>query len=233
MKIKKEQIIKITMLILFIIILIYMTIKIIPLFKDISTEEGRLNFKEKVESLGIRGVLVILGLMLAQIFLAVLPGEPVEMLSGMCFGPIGGLMVIYLGVFISSTIILLFVRKFGRSFLYSFVSEEKILKLENSKWFSNTRKIDIALFILFFIPGTPKDLLTYIGGLLPIKPIKFILISTFARFPSIITSTVAGSNIMEGNWKLILTVYAITFVLTGIFLFILNKRKKTSEESAR
>ena len=47
MKIKKEQVIKIAMLILFIIILIYMTIKIIPLFKDISTEEGRLNFKEK------------------------------------------------------------------------------------------------------------------------------------------------------------------------------------------
>ena len=229
MKLKKEQLIKIVMLILLIIILIYMTIKVVPLFKNISTLEGRLNFKEEIESLGIKGILVIEGLMLIQIFLAILPGEPVEMLAGMCFGPIGGLLVIYLGVFISSTIIFFLVKKFGRSFIYSFVSKEQISKLENSKWFADEKKLDIALFILFFIPGTPKDLLTYLGGLLPIKPIKFILISTFARFPSIISSTIAGSNIMEGNWIIIVATYAITFALTGIFIYFLHKKEKTLE----
>ena len=58
------------------------------------------------------------------------------------------------------------------------------------------------MLILFLIPGTPKDLLVYVAGLLPIKPIKFILISTFARFPSVITSTLAGDRLAIGDWKM-------------------------------
>ncbi len=144
----------------------------------------------------------------------------------MSYGPIGGLFVIFLGAFISSVIIFFAVRKFGRNFLYSFVSKEKIEKLENSKLFSNPKKIDSILFILFFIPGTPKDLFVYLAGLLPIKPTKFLLISTFARFPSIISSTIAGSSLVEGNWTMIIVTYAVTFALAGIIMYFFNKREK-------
>lgn len=163
--------------------------------------------------------------MLKYFFLYFL-GEPVEVLAGMSYGPIGGLFVIFLGAFISSVIIFFAVRKFGRNFLYSFVSKEKIEKLENSKLFSNPKKIDSILFILFFIPGTPKDLFVYLAGLLPIKPTKFLLISTFARFPSIISSTIAGSSLVEGNWTMIIVTYAVTFTLAGIIMYFFNKREK-------
>lgn len=163
--------------------------------------------------------------MLKYFFLYFL-GEPVEVLAGMSYGPIGGLFVIFLGAFISSVIIFFAVRKFGRGFLYSFVSKEKIEKLENSKLFSNPKKIDSILFILFFIPGTPKDLFVYLAGLLPIKPTKFLLISTFARFPSIISSTIAGSSLVDGNWTMIIVTYAVTFTLAGIIMYFFNKREK-------
>lgn len=163
--------------------------------------------------------------MLKYFFLYFL-GEPVEVLAGMSYGPIGGLFVIFLGAFISSVIIFFAVRKFGRNFLYSFVSKEKIEKLENSKLFSNPKKIDSILFILFFIPGTPKDLFVYLAGLLPIKPTKFLLISTFARFPSIISSTIAGSSLVDGNWTMIIVTYAVTFTLAGIIMYFFNKREK-------
>ena len=163
--------------------------------------------------------------MLKYFFLYFL-GEPVEVLAGMSYGPIGGLFVIFLGAFISSVIIFFAVRKFGRNFLYSFVSKEKIEKLENSKLFSNPKKIDSILFILFFIPGTPKDLFVYLAGLLPIKPTKFLLISTFARFPSIISSTIAGSSLVDGNWTMIIVTYAVTFALAGIIMYFFNTREK-------
>ena len=131
-----------------------------------------------------------------------------------------------LGAFISTIIIFFAVRKFGRGFIYSFTSKEKIEELEKSKWFKNKKKIEIILFILFFIPGTPKDLLVYIGGLLPVKPVRFILISTFARFPSIISSTIAGSNLVVGNWFAIIITYVITFAVAGVILLVLNKREK-------
>lgn len=144
----------------------------------------------------------------------------------MSYGPIGGLIVVFLGAFLSSFIIFFAVRRFGRNFIYSFVSKEKMDKLENSKWFSDEKKVDIILFLLFFIPGTPKDLLVYIGGLLPIKPLRFLLIATFARFPSIISSTIAGSNLVTGNWLAIVLTYVITFALAGVIIFALNRRER-------
>lgn len=144
----------------------------------------------------------------------------------MSYGAIGGLIIIFLGAFLSSFIIFFSVRKFGRNFIYSFVSKEKIEKLEKNKLFSDPKKLDTILFVLFFIPGTPKDIIVYIGSLLPIKPTKFLAISTFARFPSIISSTIAGSNLIEGNWFVILGTYLVTFAIAGVIIYVFNKKEK-------
>jgi len=224
MKNSKMKILKTFIFILILLTMLIITIKVFPIFKNIATEEGRNTFKVNIENSGYQGVLMILGLMFTQMFFPILPGEPVELLAGMCFGTWGGLLVIYVGVFVTTLIIYFLVRKFGRDFIVTFISEEKLSKIQNSKTWSDRNKIRILLFLSFFIPGLPKDIFVYIGGLLPIKPIEFLLISTFARFPSIISSTIVGSNILYGNWIIILITYVITFSISGILLFILNRK---------
>lgn len=224
MRNKKVKIIRASVLILILLMMIIVSIKMLPIFKSIATEEGRNNFKTNVQNSGVQGVLMIIGLMFAQIFFPILPGEPVELLAGMCFGTWGGLLVLYVGVFLMTLLIYFLVRKFGRDFICTFVSEEKISKIENSEIWNNPAKIRTLLFLSFFIPGLPKDIFVYIGGLLPINPVEFLLISTLARFPSIISSTIAGSNILYGNWSIILITYAITFLVSGILLLLLNKK---------
>lgn len=81
MKNKNVRVLKIIMLVIFLIIMTLLTIKLVPIFKNISTEEGRINFKTEIESLGYEGMLIIIGLMVVQIFLPILPGEPVEVLA--------------------------------------------------------------------------------------------------------------------------------------------------------
>ena len=214
MKNSKMKILKTFIFILILLMMLIITIKVFPIFKNIATEEGRNTFKVNIENSGYQGVLMILGLMFTQMFFPILPGEPVELLAGMCFGTWGGLLVIYVGVFVTTLIIYFLVRKFGRDFIVTFISEEKLSKIQNSKTWSDRNKIRILLFLSFFIPGLPKDIFVYIGGLLPIKPIEFLLISTFARFPSIISSTIVGSNILYGNWIIILITYVITFFIS-------------------
>ncbi len=224
---KNMKFLKIILFIAFIALFIYITIELIPIFKDLSTMEGRLRFKENIQSMGIKGVLEIIGLMFAQVLFAILPGEPIELLAGMCYGPIWGTLIITLGAFISSFVVFFAVRKLGRDFIYSFASKERVKKIENSKVFSNQKSLYLTLFILFFIPGTPKDLIVYIGGLLPVKPLKFLCISSFARFPSIISSCIAGSSITNGNWGVIFISYGITFLISGVaYLIIRNKNKE-------
>ena len=68
----------------------------------------------------------------------------------------------------------------------------------------------LTCFILFLIPGTPKDMLTYLAGVSKIRPAQFLLISTFARIPSIITSTWMGASVSRGNWGMAIVVFLLT-----------------------
>ena len=194
--------------------------------KDLSSLEGQIAFKDKVESSGIIGMLSLFGLQVAQIFLIIVPGEPIEILAGMCYGGFWGTIFIMISAFIISTTIFFLVRKFGRKFVYDFCDEKKVSKIENSKLFQNPKKIEMIMLILFLIPGTPKDLLVYIAGLLPIKPIRFILISSLARFPSVISSTLAGENLAIGDWKMSIILYAAVLILVAIVVFVINKFDK-------
>ena len=172
-------------------------IYLFPVMKNLSTVEGKVAFKEKIDGSGVLGILMLFGLQLAQIFLIIIPGEPIEILAGMCYGSVWGTVFIMASATIVSTAIYLLVRKLGKKFVYDFCDEKKVAKIENSKLFQNPRKIEFIMLILFLLPGTPKDLLVYVAGLLPIKPSRFILISTFARFPSVISSTLAGDNVVN------------------------------------
>ena len=193
----KVKIFKIFLAIIVLSLFLGIIIYLFPIMKDLSTLEGQITFKEKVENSGILGLLSLFGLQVAQIFLIIVPGEPIEILAGMCYGSLCGTVFIMLSACIISTTIFLLVRKFGRKFVYDFCDKSKVEKIENSKVFQNPKKIEFIMLILFLIPGTPKDLLVYVAGLLPIKPLKFIIISTFARFPSVITSTLAGENVAK------------------------------------
>ena len=226
---KKKKIVNFIVLAIVIAIFILAIIYLAPIMKNISTKEGQLAFKEKINSLGFLGFLILFGLEVAQIFFVVIPGEPLEILAGMCYGSIGGTIFITVSVFITTTIIFLAVKKYGKKLVEDTFSKEKVEKIENIKIIKNPKKVEMIMAILFFVPGTPKDLLVYIGGLLPIKPLRFILISTFARFPSVISSTVAGAGIVNGNIKISIISYVVTFIITAIILILINVFDKNKE----
>ena len=232
---KRAKAFKYILFIVVVVVIIGLIVYLFPVVRNLSTPEGQLEFKNHVASMDIIGYLALFGLQFAQIFLIIIPGEPIEVLAGMCYGGISGLIFTTSSVFILTRIIFFAVRKYGRRFVYSFCSKERIDKIENSKLFKDPKRIEFIMLILFLIPGTPKDLIVYIAGLLPLKPLRFILISTFARFPSVISSTFAGSNIVAGNWKFSIAIYAVTFLIVGIIIFIVNKfdKNKTAEEAMK
>lgn len=226
MKKQKAKIFKLVVFIMAIAIMLVATIYLFPLVRNLATPEGQLQFKEKIQNTGILGVLLLFGLQFAQVFLFIIPGEPIEILSGMCFGGFWGTVFILASCFIISTVIVLLVRKYGLKFVENFFEKKQITKMKDNKLLKNPKTIEVIMCILFLIPGTPKDLLTFLGGLLPIKPLKFILIATFARIPSVVSSTYVGNSILNGDIKAIIIIYLATFLLVAIFLLIYNKFDK-------
>ena len=89
--------------------------------------------------------------------------------------------------------------------------------------------------MLFAIPGTPKDFLTYLIGLTQVSIPMYILLTFFARIPSVITSTFAGSSIVDGKLQHAVIIFAVTAVISGIgyivYHSIKNKNDKKSENN--
>lgn len=221
-------------LIIIIAVMAALTVVLWPYLKPLATPEGREEFKNWAQNLGFGGWLVTLGIQLLQIFVAFIPGEPVEIMLGVVWGPVGGMLTCLLGIFIGTTIIYFLARKLGMSFIRKVVGTDDLTKY---KFLKDKNKVELTIFILFFIPGTPKDALTYIAPIAPIHPVKYILIATFARIPSIITSTLLGDSVAEGNYVLAIVVFAITAIISVLGIVFGNKyierRRKKKEEAER
>ena len=187
------------------------------------------DFRDYIQSFGVLGWLVLLGIQVLQVFIALIPGELVESAAGFAFGPLTGTLICYLGIAIATVSVFLLTRKIGIKLVEVFVSREKINQLR----FLNTEaKRNTLFFLLFFIPGTPKDLFTYFAGLTDIKLGTFLAISLVARIPSVLSSTFGGHMLGEEKYTGAILLYGITGLVSilGMLLYrqILRKKNGTS-----
>lgn len=196
--------------ILLAILLVVATILSLPLIKMLGNEAGRTAIKEYIDSMGMGGIFLMLGIQLLQIIIAVIPGEPIEVLAGVLYGSWGGFFICMAGILLGQAIIFFAVKKFGRPLVRLFFKEEEVTKY---KFLNNEKKLETTLFILYFIPGTPKDILGYVAGLTKIDIGRFLFISVLARIPSVLSSTVAGSHIASGNWTMSILIFLVVGIL--------------------
>lgn len=180
-------------------------------------------FQQWIDDRGLLGQAAFFVMIVLQVFVAVIPGEPLEIAAGYAFGWFGGTLLCLLGIAVGSTLVFLFVRRCGMRALELFLSPEKI---HSMKFLQNTQKLKGLMLILFLLPGTPKDLLTYIAGLTRIRLSEFLLISTVARIPSLVTSIVGGSALGEGEYLTAVIVFTVTAAVSILGLLIYSKIKK-------
>ncbi len=179
-----------------------------------------LRLKEFTDSLGFWGFFFILFIQILQVVLAIIPGEPLELCAGVLYGTIGGTLFCLLGIFIGTFIIFIIVRILGKPLVDRVIGSEKYNRLSFLK---DPKKRDMLVFLLMFIPGTPKDVLTYFSPLTGMPIIRFLVISTVARIPSVISSTYVGANVAKGDLLHSAIVFAIVGAVSLLGIFIYNK----------
>ena len=190
---------------------------LIPLIASLSEPEAQEKFRELIESLGVFGVLAMLALQILQIVIAIIPGEPIEVLMGVMYGTFGGLLLTLAGIVIGQTLVFFAVKRFGIKFASRFVDVKKFGELSFLK---RPERRDGLIFLLFFIPGTPKDILTYFAPFTGINYLRFIVIATLARIPSVVSSTWAGATLSEGSIIKTVLIFAVTGALGLIGIYI-------------
>lgn len=177
-------------------------------------------FRAWVDSAGFMGRVYFLGIQILQVVVAIIPGEPVEIGAGYAFGAVEGTILCMLGTIIGSMAVYFFVRRFGVKAVEIFFPIEKIEKL---KFLNTAKKRDALMFLLVFIPGTPKDLLGYVAPIVGITPQAWLFITSVARIPSVVTSTVGGGALGGKEYVFAIIAFAVTLLISGIGLLIYRR----------
>ncbi len=169
-------------------------------------------FKAKLDTYGAWGEVLFVAVRAAQTVFKFIPAEPLEVASGYAFGVFGGLLWCMVGTQLGSAIILLLSAHYGERFVSVFVEPES---LSQFGFLQENPRTKVLLFLIYLIPGAPKDLLTYFVPLTGLKLPVFLVLTTVARIPSIITSTMCGAYFGEKNYFAAAVVYAVTLLLSG------------------
>lgn len=170
-------------------------------------------------------VLSMVALIILQMLFAFLPGEPLELASGYLFGNLLGTIICLSGSCIGTIMIYFIVQKFRHKIIDVMFDKKEVKKVENML---STNKNLLFVFILFLIPGTPKDIITYVASLAKLKLSRWIILTTVGRIPSIITSTYLSSYLKNGNYMGALIILSVTciLVLVGTIYYKFNAETK-------
>lgn len=213
-KIRNSLIRTIMLAILFVGTITFISIKYSSfIFSIISSTD---TFRDFILSYGNSGVLVFLSFQFIHIIIPFIPGEFIQIAGGYVYGTLLGSILIFFGTLVGTILAFYASRTIGYPLVKIFVSKERIEKFTS---LTNSEKVGAVMFILFLIPGVPKDALIYLAGLTPIKPLRFIVLSLVARSPGLIGSAFIGSNLHEKDYKsiIILSAVSVTLFLIGIF----------------
>jgi uncharacterized membrane protein YdjX (TVP38/TMEM64 family) len=181
-----------------------------PVYRALQDPANQAAFEGWVGSLGVLGVAVMLLVQVVQIVVAFIPGEVVQVLAGAMYGTWGGLALCLAGCVVASACVFAVIRHFGRGLVVRLFGEDR---LDSFGFLDDSERLETLVFVLFLIPGMPKDVLTYIVPLSNIRLGSFLFLSTVARIPGMVASTLVGSSIADANWPLIIGVFAVVAVL--------------------
>lgn len=223
-KLLKKMLIGIATVALLTVIVIFTWQFLSPIL-ELASDPDR--FRAWVDAQGASSRLLYALAVLLQVVVAVIPGEPLELVGGYAFGVWEGTAICLLSTTLGSLVVFLLVRKFGMRLVQVFFSKEKLNSLSFLK---SSPKRSVLFFVVFSIPGTPKDLLCYFAGLTDMRFSTWMVICTVGRIPSLVTSTVGGSALGDGSHLLALILFAVTLLISGIGFLIYQRICKQQKE---
>ena len=164
--------------------------------------------------------LLIIGLQIIQVVICVLPGQPIQFAASYMFGVARGYLFSVIGAIIGTTISFYLAKLLGSEAMHLFFGEEKVK--EYQRRLNSGRGLLIA-FLIYLIPGVPKDLVSYAAGISEMRFKPFLLAATIGRSPAMLGSLLVGHFFGKQNYTAMIIV---TVAVILLLLVCLIKRKE-------
>jgi uncharacterized membrane protein YdjX (TVP38/TMEM64 family) len=180
--------------------------------------ENTEQIRDYVKSWGAWAPLAFAAIQALQVVVSPIPGEITGLVGGFLFGTLRGLVYSTIGLTFGSTIAFLAARVIGQPLVNLVISRETVSKFMHL----TERRGAGVIFVLFIIPGFPKDILSYLLGLSPMRLLTFIIVCGLGRVPGTILLSSIGSAIYAESW-VSLTIFST--ISMGVVVFLYLKRK--------
>lgn len=170
--------------------------------------------KEWVSGFGIIAPIVYICLYIVST-LFFLPGSPITVLSGIAFGPVWGVVYVWIGATIGVSLAFLVARYAARELVAGWISGnaqfQKIdAKVEQEGW-------RIVMFTRL-MPYIPFNLQNYAYGLTKIKFTTYAIVSAIFMLPGTIAYVQIGGALVSGEGNLFKTLLYLSFAAVLVLL---------------
>ena len=214
-----SSIIKLLVLITVVIVIpVYVLIvkgDIVSFLKEPSSIKELASFLREYKT---ESIFIYLGFQILQIIISVIPGQVFQMAAGYLYGFVPGLALSLLGACLGSTIAYFLAVFLGRDSLGLFIKKDTL-----DTWVTrlNTKKAYLIIFLLYLIPGLPKDLIAYPTGIARINIKAFLILSLTGRLPAMAASVLMGALYEDQSYTAMIIIASVSIVL---FLICFIKR---------
>ncbi len=214
---KRENIVKLIFFLTIMLLIGVIGVFLAPYLSELENVEDAEQLLIVIRELGVLGIFVFASIQMLQVIIFVIPGEIIEVLAGMLYGTFWGFIICMCGISVGTTVIFSLAKKLGFSSTQALFN-----KFDNriTGFLEKDNNLELLFFILFFFPGSPKDMFTYFAPFTSISLKRFLPITLVARIPSVLSSTFIGAQLLEGNVIIAAILYAVTgIVALAIYLY--------------
>lgn len=162
-----------------------------------------------------QSIFIYIAVQILQIVICIIPGQWLQFAAGYMYGFWLGYLWSLVGAFIGTVITYYLAKILGHDIMHLIFSEEKIRNMLKTL---NSKKAVILVFLIYLIPGVPKDLCSYVAGLSEMKLKPFLVISLIGRSPGMMGSLLIGRQVEVGGYTsaIIIAVIALILCLLGV-----------------
>ena len=175
--------------------------------------------KHTLREWGVLAPVIFIGLQALQVIIAPIPGDLTGILGGYLFGEWGGILYSTIGLTMGSLTAFAIGRWLGARYVQKLVSPDIWRKMG----FIVEAEGTILCFIVFLLPGLPKDVTCYIFGLSPMPFWVFAVVSTLGRFPTTWVLSAQGARTASGDYLHVILLSAIVLAVALPLYYYRNR----------
>ena len=175
-------------------------------------------FREYILGFGAEGIIIFIVLQAVQVLVPAIPSEAVQSAGGYIYGPLLGLVFSTSGILIGGMVAFFAARYLGRAFMVKLFKESRLQKFEA---LVKHRRFNAVVFLIFLLPGMPKDMLNYAAGFSPVKAGTFFATTTLARLPGTLAAVYIGAALQERDFSsmTVLLGVLLTMIAAGMIIW--------------